>query len=37
MNLKEIRQNKGIKQSFVAAELGITRQWFAKIEQGKKP
>lgn len=37
MNLKEIRQNKGLKQSFVAAKLGITRQWFAKLEQGEKP
>lgn len=37
MNLKEIRQNKGLKQSFVAVELGITRQWFAKLEQGEKP
>lgn len=37
MDIKEIRRNKGIKQSFVAAELGVTRQWFAKLEQGKKP
>lgn len=37
MNIKEIRKKKGIKQSFVAEELGITRQWFAKLEQGKKP
>lgn len=37
MDIKEIRKSKGLKQSFVASELGITRQWFAKLEQGKKP
>ena len=37
MTIKEIRKKKGIKQSFVAEQLGITRQWFAKLEQGKKP
>ncbi|MGG7058751.1 helix-turn-helix domain-containing protein [Clostridium tertium] len=37
MDIKEIRKNKGLKQSFVASELGITRQWFAKLERGEKP
>lgn len=37
MKIKEIRESKGLKQSFVASELGVTRQWFAKLEQGKKP
>lgn len=37
MKIKKIRESRGLKQSFVASELGISRQWFAKLEQGKKP
>ena len=37
MKISEFRKNKGIKQSYLAEELGITRQWFAKLEQGEKP
>ncbi|CAM2079291.1 MAG: helix-turn-helix transcriptional regulator [uncultured Clostridium sp.] len=36
MNIKELRKSKGITQKFIADKLGITRQWFAKLETGNK-
>lgn len=36
MNIKELRKSKGITQKFLASQLGITRQWFAKLETGDK-
>lgn len=36
MKLKELRKSKGLKQNYVAKELGVTRQWFAKMESGNK-
>lgn len=36
MNIKDLRKSRGITQKFLANELGVTRQWFAKLETGDK-
>jgi DNA-binding XRE family transcriptional regulator len=34
--IKEVRQLKNIKQSHLASDSGITRQYLSEIEAGKK-
>lgn len=35
-NIKHLRENRGIKQKFVAEQLGITANYYSQIENGHR-
>lgn len=35
-NLKQLREERGIKQKFVAEQLGITANYYSQIENGHR-
>ncbi|GAB3801418.1 helix-turn-helix transcriptional regulator [Virgibacillus kimchii] len=35
-NLKRLREERGIKQNFVAKKLGITQNYYSQIENGHR-
>jgi transcriptional regulator with XRE-family HTH domain len=36
-NLKTLREERGLKQNFVASRLGITQNYYSQIENGHRP
>lgn len=36
-NLKRMREERGLKQNFVAKQLGITQNYYSQIENGHRP
>ena len=36
-NLKQMREERGLKQNFVAKKLGITQNYYSQIENGHRP
>lgn len=36
-NLKRLREERGIKQNFIAKQLGITPNYYSQIENGHRP
>lgn len=36
-NLKVLREERGLKQQFVAKKLGITQNYYSQIENGHRP
>lgn len=36
-NLKMMREERGLKQNFVARKLGITPNYYSQIENGHRP
>lgn len=36
-NLKTLREERGIKQKFVAEQLGISANYYSQIENGHRP
>lgn len=36
-NLKRLREERGLKQNFVAGKLGITQNYYSQIENGHRP
>lgn len=36
-NLKKMREERGLKQNFVAEQLGITQNYYSQIENGHRP
>lgn len=35
-NLKDLRESKGIKQKFIAEQLGISANYYSQIENGHR-
>lgn len=36
-NLRELREKRGLKQKFIAEQLGITPNYYSQIENGHRP
>ncbi len=36
-NLKSLREERGIKQKFIAEQLGISANYYSQIENGHRP
>jgi len=36
-NLKALREERGLKQKFVADKLGLTQSYYSQIESGQRP
>lgn len=36
-NLRSLREERGIKQKFIAEQLGITANYYSQIENGHRP
>jgi len=36
-NLKQLRDERGLKQNFIAKQLGITQNYYSQIENGHRP
>src|SRR5690625_2609079 len=36
-NLKQLREDRGIKQKFIAEQLGISANYYSQIENGHRP
>ncbi|WP_405103150.1 helix-turn-helix domain-containing protein [Oceanobacillus sp. FSL H7-0719] len=36
-NLKSLREERGLKQKFIAEKLGITANYYSQIENGHRP
>jgi len=36
-NLKQLREARGIKQKFIAEQLGISANYYSQIENGHRP
>lgn len=36
-NLKQLREDRGLKQNFIADQLGITQNYYSQIENGHRP
>lgn len=36
-NLKALREERGVKQKFIAEQLGISANWYSQIENGHRP
>lgn len=36
-NLKVLREERGVKQKFVAEQLGISQNYYSQIENGHRP
>lgn len=36
-NLKSLREERGIKQKFIAKQLGISANYYSQIENGHRP
>lgn len=36
-NLKQLREERGIKQKFIAEQLGISANYYSQIENGHRP
>jgi len=36
-NLKMLREERGLKQKYIAEQLGITQNYYSQIENGHRP
>lgn len=36
-NLRALREERGLKQGFIAKKLGITQNYYSQIENGHRP